>query len=98
MFTGIIQNLGNVKNYSNGELEILTSLDLSDCEIGSSICCNGVCLTATEISYKDKQFIFKVDVGDETQERTNFSHNKSELKPMKNKVCKYSISLANFSV
>ncbi|MBS56892.1 MAG: riboflavin synthase [Rickettsiales bacterium] len=75
MFTGIIQNLGNVKNYSNGQLEISTVLDLSDCNIGSSICCNGVCLTATEIYSKDDKFIFKVSVGEETQQRTNFSHN-----------------------
>ena len=73
MFTGIIQNLGKVINYSNGELEILTSLDLSYCEIGSSICCNGVCLTATEINSNDGQFIFKVNIGEETQQRTNFS-------------------------
>ena len=54
MFTGIIQNIGSVVSYINGELEISTSLDLSDCKIGSSICCNGVCLTATEINYKDE--------------------------------------------
>ena len=53
MFTGIIQNLGTVIYFEKGVLEISTSLDLSDCEIGSSICCNGVCLTATEINYKD---------------------------------------------
>ena len=49
-------------NSQINELQISTSLDLSDCEIGSSICCNGVCLTATEISYKDKHFIFKVSI------------------------------------
>ena len=75
MFTGIIQNLGKVIDFSNGELEISTSLDLSDCNIGSSICCNGVCLTATKIIYQDEQFIFKVNVGEETQQRTNFSPN-----------------------
>jgi len=75
MFTGIIQDIGNVVNYSNGELEISTSLDLSDCSIGSSICCNGVCLTVTEINPIDEQFTFKVNVGEETQQRTNFSHN-----------------------
>ena len=75
MFTGIIQNLGSVINYANGELEISTYLDLSQCEIGSSICCNGVCLTATEIIKKNKQFFFKVNLGEETQQRTNFSHN-----------------------
>ena len=75
MFTGIVQNLGNVINYTNGELEISTSLDMSDCKIGSSICCNGVCLTATEINFRDNQYIFKVNVGEETQQRTNFSKN-----------------------
>ena len=75
MFTGIIQNLGSVINYANGELEISTYLDLSQCEIGSSICCNGVCLTATEIIKENKQFFFKVNLGEETQQRTNFSDN-----------------------
>ncbi len=74
MFTGIIENLGRVISFTNGELEISTSLDLSDCNIGSSICCNGVCLTATEINSKDDEYIFKVNVGEETQKRTNFSN------------------------
>jgi len=76
MFTGIIQNLGHVISYTNGDLEIATSLDLSDCKIGSSICCNGVCLTVTQINFRDDLYSFKVNVGEETQERTNFSHNK----------------------
>ena len=75
MFTGIIQNLGNVISFQNGELEISTSLDLSDCEIGSSICCNGVCLTLIEINSKEDHFTFKVNIGEETQQRTNFSNN-----------------------
>ena len=75
MFTGIVQNLGHVTNYINGELEISTPLDLSDCKIGSSICCNGVCLTATYINQIDNNFIFKVNLGEETQSRTNFSKN-----------------------
>ena len=74
MFTGIIQNIGSVISYADGELEISTTLDLSDCKIGSSICCNGVCLTATEINFKDDQYIFKVNVGEETHERTNLSN------------------------
>ena len=75
MFTGIVQNLGRVINYTNGKLEISTTLDLSDCKIGSSISCNGVCLTATEIKSKDGDYTFKVNVGEETQQRTNFSKN-----------------------
>ena len=75
MFTGIVQNLGRVINYTNGKLEISTTLDLSDCKIGSSISCNGVCLTATEIKSQDGDYTFKVNVGEETQQRTNFSKN-----------------------
>ena len=75
MFTGIVQNLGRVINYTNGKLEISTTLDLSDCKIGSSISCNGVCLTATEIKFEDGDYTFKVNVGEETQQRTNFSNN-----------------------
>ena len=75
MFTGIVQSLGRVINYTNGTLEISTTLDLSDCKIGSSISCNGVCLTATEIKSQDGDYTFKVNVGEETQQRTNFSKN-----------------------
>ena len=74
MFTGIVQSLGHVINFTNGELEISTHLDLSDCKIGSSICCNGVCLTATKINFGDNQYVFTVNVGEETQLRTNFSN------------------------
>ena len=74
MFTGIIQNLGRVTSFTNGELEVSTSLNLSDCKIGSSICCNGVCLTAIEINSNDDEYTFKVNVGEETQRRTNFSN------------------------
>ena len=69
-----MQNLADVISFKNGELEISTSLDLSDCKIGSSICCNGVCLTATEINFREDQYTFKVNVGEETQDRTNFSN------------------------
>ena len=75
MFTGIIQNLGKAINFSNGELEVTTSLDLSDCNVGSSICCNGVCLTTTEIEFKSNLHYFKATVGEETQQRTTFSNN-----------------------
>ena len=75
MFTGIIQNLGKAINFSNGELEVTTPLDLSDCNNGSSICCNGVCLTITEIEFKNNVHYFKATVGEETQNRTTFSNN-----------------------
>ena len=75
MFTGIIQEKGKVVNFSNGQLEISTTLDLSDCKLGSSICCNGVCLTATEINFINNMYYFKTNVGEETMLRTTFSDN-----------------------
>ena len=75
MFTGIIQNFGKVINFSNSELEISTPLNLSDCNVGSSICCNGVCLTATNIASNGNEYHFKVNVGEETQLRTTFDKN-----------------------
>ena len=75
MFTGIIQEKGKVVSFSHGILEISTNLDLSDCKIGSSICCNGVCLTATEINYINNLYQFKTNVGEETMLRTTFSEN-----------------------
>ena len=91
MFTGIIQNLGRVTSFTNGELEVSTSLNLSDCKIGSSICCNGVCLTATEINFKNDLYTFKVNVGEETQKRTNFSN--EETKPPSSQPHEWSIKL-----
>ena len=75
MFTGIIQEKGKVINFSSGNLEISTNLDLSDCKIGSSICCNGVCLTATEIKIMNNTYHFISNVGEETMVRTTFSDN-----------------------
>ena len=83
MFTGIIQEKGKVVNFSKGILEISTNLDLSDCKIGSSICCNGVCLTSTDIQLINDLYQFKTNVGEETMFRTTFSENLfNKIKPI----------------
>ena len=83
MFTGIIQEKGKVVNFSKGILEISTNLDLSDCKIGSSICCNGVCLTVTDIQLINDLYQFKTNVGEETMFRTTFSENLfNKIKPI----------------
>ena len=83
MFTGIIQEKGKVINFAKGILEISTNLDLSDCKLGSSICCNGVCLTATEINFINNSYQFKTNVGEETMLRTTFSENLfNKIKPI----------------
>ena len=75
MFTGIIQDLGTIKNKDVGLYQISTNLDLSNCKEGSSISCNGVCLTAKNITQTDKKsFSFEVNIGEETLKRTNLAN------------------------
>ena len=75
MFTGIIQDLGTIKTKGEGLYQILTNLDLSKCKEGSSISCNGVCLTAKNITQTDiKSFSFEVNIGEETLKRTNLAN------------------------
>ena len=79
MFTGIIQDLGTIKTKEQGLYQISTNLDLSNCKEGSSISCNGVCLTAKNITQTDKKsFSFEVNIGEETMKRTNLANSISK--------------------
>ena len=53
MFNGIIHNTGKVEKIIKGkkslEFFIKTQLSFKKKEIGSSICCNGACLTLTNV-------------------------------------------------
>ncbi len=81
MFTGIIQDLGTIKIKKEGVYQIITNLNLSKCKEGSSISCNGVCLTAKNITQIDKgSFSFDVNIGEETLQRTNLSNTISKNK------------------
>ena len=74
MFAGIIQSMGVIEKINNNDNKyiIKTNLDLSDCKIGSSICCDGVCLTVTYIKNLKLYYIFEVNIGEETIQRSNF--------------------------
>ena len=76
MFTGIVQSIGNIENIDkeNNIFSIKTNLSLIDCKIGSSICCDGVCLTVLKISKQNSNYLFDVNVGEETINRTNLIH------------------------
>ena len=74
MFTGIIQDIGSISSKKNGIYEVKTNLDLSDCKEGSSISCNGVCLTANNINKKNNNYNFNVNIGEETLNRTNLGN------------------------
>lgn len=70
MFTGIIEEVGKIKNIQGGtnyKLTIAASKILEDIHLGDSIAVNGICLTA--ISWDKSSFT--VDVMKETLERTS---------------------------
>lgn len=70
MFTGIIEEVGKIKNIQGGtnyKLTIAASKILEDIHFGDSIAVNGICLTA--ISWDNGSFT--VDVMRETLERTS---------------------------
>jgi len=54
LFTGIIKDIGKIVNldYKQGDLnlEVKTNIILKDINIGDSICCDGICLTATSLT------------------------------------------------
>jgi len=81
MFTGIIEEVGTVKNIaSKGEsltLTILSNNTVKKIKNGDSVAVNGVCLTVT--SFNDREF--KVDVSPETYKVTNlhFLHTGSKV-------------------
>ena len=72
MFTGIIQDLGSIIYLEKGLYSIKTNLNLKNSKDGSSISCNGVCLTAKKfIKNKDNSYNFLVNIGEETLKRSN---------------------------
>lgn len=78
MFTGIIEEIGEIQSVKRGEksskLIIKASEVLKDTKIGDSICTNGVCLTVTSINSKN----FEADVMAETLRKSNLG----DLKPL----------------
>ena len=72
MFNGIIYNIGKVSFLQKKDESILlgirSSLKFSKRDIGSSICCNGVCLTLSNFK-KNTSFFY---ISKETMNRSNF--------------------------
>ena len=73
MFNGIIFNKGTVKSIKKNNKSILigikSNLNIKKKELGSSISCNGVCLTLVKLDKKIIYFYISV----ETIKRSNFS-------------------------
>jgi riboflavin synthase len=72
MFNGIIYKTGKIlkiiKNKNYSELILKTNFKFKKSEIGSSLCCNGTCLTITRIKNNHISFY----LSRETIKRTNF--------------------------
>ena len=74
MFNGIIFNRGKVKTIRRNKKSILIGIEsdlfLKRKDIGSSICCDGVCLTLVKVNKKIIYFY----VSNETIKRSNFKN------------------------
>jgi len=77
MFTGIIEELGQVGHRDGSRLRIRASLVLEDVVMGASIAVNGCCLTAVAWGDAPDGSWWEADVSDETFSRTNLG----ELQP-----------------
>jgi len=67
VFTGIVEEIGLLKEFSGGRLTISARKVLEGTNLGDSISVNGACLTVTSLS-KDS---FTIEVMPETLRRTN---------------------------
>jgi riboflavin synthase len=74
MFTGIIEEIGEITSIQRGEKSVIITIKaekiLGDTKTGDSISTNGVCLTAVEI----RKNFFKADVMHETIDRSSLGH------------------------
>lgn len=70
MFTGIITDVGTVVDRAGGSFTIRAGYPADGIAVGASICCDGVCLTATEIVAEGSGCRFRVDVSNETRSKT----------------------------
>lgn len=71
MFTGIITDVGEVVERKGGHFSIRSSYPAASIAIGASICCDGVCLTATTVVAAGATgSVFTVDVSNETVSKT----------------------------
>ena len=67
MFTGIVEEVGTVREAAQGRLAISACIVMPTLEVGGSINVNGTCLTVTTL----RSDVFTVDVVPETLRRTN---------------------------
>ena len=69
MFSGIIEDIGQVKYLSKNKEVIAIQTSFSDIKMGESISCSGVCLTVSKI----EENVFFSDLSPETLKKTTLS-------------------------
>ncbi len=78
MFTGIIEEVAEIKEITSDKLVIKSTLE--ELKIGDSIAVNGVCLTIVDLKKVDKLLEFSVNISTETLNKTNLKFLKSTHK------------------
>ena len=76
MFSGIIENKGFVLKFEKQKdyrLVLDTNLKYKDIKKGSSVCCNGICLTVISKKKKKKFTQLSFDISQETINCSNFN-------------------------
>lgn len=73
MFTGLISDIGEVAARDDGRFTIRSAYAAAGIELGSSIACDGVCLTVTSIAADGAGSLFTVDVSNETRAKTTLA-------------------------
>ena len=80
MFSGIVEQVGKINtivDQGDHYLTINTTFLKKNLKIGSSVCCNGVCLTVHTMKQNKKYLELSFDVSKETISCTNFKQLKT---------------------
>ena len=73
MFTGIVTDVGEIakiEKIKDTRAKIFCTYNVSEIDLGASICCDGVCLTVTDTGITENKNWFSVDISNETFSKT----------------------------
>ena len=69
MFTGIVTDVGEIaeiEKIKDTRAKLFCTYNVSEIDLGASICCDGVCLTVTDSGISENKNWFSVDISRET--------------------------------
>ena len=74
MFTGLVSDIGVIVardlSAQGARFTIRTAYEAASIKLGASICCDGCCLTATDVKLAGQGTVFSVDVSNESLSKT----------------------------